>query len=201
MSILTFHILVSVSVVILLLTLVTIPCSVAVDGAPTSLKPHRSHGNKQGTNKAKTGSIAINNVSAIIPKKKNRTIKISRSLRNIAKGTISTSISRRIKGFFSSDFENLIMRLTGPGDQKPPKLDIGRFIATLSSFSRNMGAITAKNNPYRVTLNKIWMKLVADDPNCVLKAIYLLHLLQQLEDQMLCSNFQKVTYKMVSFDI
>jgi hypothetical protein len=100
-----------------------------------------------------------------------------------------------MKSYFSSDFEALLLRLTQPNDNQPRKDDIERVIATVSTFVRNVD-INSENNPYRVTLRKLWTKVAEPDPRTTIKALYLLHMLLRHSDPEDSMIFKKLIEKM-----
>lgn len=83
------------------------------------------------------------------------------------------NLRRDMKVFFASDYENLLLRLTRPNESRPLQADLERFLATTASFVRDFDLIDS-NNPYRVTLRKLWRKLIESDPLTNIKAEYLL---------------------------
>ena len=90
---------------------------------------------------------------------------------------ISKSISntrRELKAYFSSDFEALLLKLTSPDDFKPSSDDMNRIITTIESFVRNLDTLDP-SNPYRVTLHKIYCKMIEESPYTKLKALLILH--------------------------
>ena len=87
----------------------------------------------------------------------------------------SVQIAQRdLKAYFSSDFEALLLKLTEPDDSRPSPDDMNRIIATIETFVRNLDT-TDINNPYRVTLHKIWSKMIETDIRTRIKAVYILH--------------------------
>ena len=81
---------------------------------------------------------------------------------------------RDLKAYFSSDFEALLLKLTEPDDLRPSPDDLNRVIATIETFVRNLDT-SDLTNPYRVTLHKLWAKMVETDVRSRIKAVYLLH--------------------------
>lgn len=92
-----------------------------------------------------------------------------------ASKTISSvdKLRRDMKVFFASDYETLLLRLTRPNQNRPLQADLERFLATTASFVRNFDLVDP-NNPYRVTLRKVWRKLIENDSLTNIKAEYLL---------------------------
>lgn len=129
--------------------------------------------------------------STILPTKKEttsdkllRTINdVNSNLMSSVKNTINITarIKRNIKSYFSSDFEVLLLQLTNPSDDKPLYYDLNRFLATTKTFVRNID-LKNKSNPYRVTLHKIWCKVLEKDIRIVCKALFLLHSLLKCSD-------------------
>lgn len=129
--------------------------------------------------------------STILPTKKEttnekllRTISdVNSNLMSSVKKTINITarIKRNIKSYFSSDYEVLLLQLTNPTDDKPLYYDLNRFLATTKTFVRNID-MNNKSNPYRVTLHKIWCKILENDIRIVCKALFLLHSLLKCSD-------------------
>lgn len=130
--------------------------------------------------------------STILPTKKKETTsdKLLRTINDVnsnlmssVKSTINITarIKRNIKSYFSSDFEVLLLQLTNPSDDKPLYYDLNRFLATTKTFVRNID-LKNKSNPYRVTLHKIWCKVLEKDIRIVCKALFLLHSLLKCSD-------------------
>jgi hypothetical protein len=129
--------------------------------------------------------------STILPTKKEttsdkflRTISdVNSNLMSSVKNTIKITarIKRNIKSYFSSDYEVLLLQLTNPSDNKPLYYDLNRFLATTKTFVRNID-LKNKSNPYRVTLHKIWCKILEKDIRIVCKALFLLHSLLKCSD-------------------
>jgi len=144
--------------------------------------PSTSKRRKSGRSKQKRMKIPGRNV--ILPSKKEpistkaiRGIEIlKKSLLVTAETVISSSkkAQRELKAYFSSDFEILLLKLTRPDDERPSDMDVENMLLTIESFSRNMD-LTDEENPYRITLHKLWVKMAEPDERTVLKALFLLH--------------------------
>jgi len=122
---------------------------------------------------------------------------VNNNLFNSVKKTIhiTTRIKRKIKSFFSSDYEVLLLQLTCPTDDKPVYYDLNRFLATTKTFVRNID-LKSESNPYRVTLRKIWSKVLEDDIRIVIKALFLLHSLLKCSDSSDALIYQSLISKM-----
>lgn len=104
-------------------------------------------------------------------------------------------VSRGLKSYFSSDFEALLLRVTKPDDKRPPSDDIERILATISTFIRNID-MNSDNNPYRVTLRKIWNKISEPDVRTKLKALHILHIILRYSDPEDAIIFKRLMDKM-----
>lgn len=112
------------------------------------------------------------------------------------KATQSLSfINRSIKAYFASDFESLLLQLTTPDDIQPLEKDVSTFLETTKSFHYNRDYKSA-NNPYRITLRKLWTKMIEDDIRTNLKALYLWHFLVKFSDKEDAMIYQKLITKM-----
>uniref|UniRef100_A0A7S2SSM7 AP180 N-terminal homology (ANTH) domain-containing protein n=1 Tax=Rhizochromulina marina TaxID=1034831 RepID=A0A7S2SSM7_9STRA len=88
----------------------------------------------------------------------------------------SYSAMREAKGFFSSDFERLLLITTRPDELRPDAVSVERLQAVVETFVRDMD-LSLPTNPYRVTLRKLWAKLCEPDWRVSLKALCILHVL------------------------
>ena len=149
----------------------------------TSSSPISSRHRKTTKKRRKLPSSSVH---AIVPTRKEpialRALKgmaiLKKSLLSNAEAALITSskVQRQLKTYFSSDYEQLLLRMTAPSNMKPDDDDVERFVATIETFVRNMD-VTSQSNPYRVTLRKLWTKAAEPDGRTVLKAQYLLHIL------------------------
>lgn len=87
--------------------------------------------------------------------------------------------------------------MTFPNDEVINRKDINKFIATIKSFVVNKD-LYAENNPYRVTLRKLWKKMIEKDARTKLKALYMLHLLLIITEPEDNCIFRALIYRMVS---
>jgi len=117
--------------------------------------------------------------SVIVPlRKQSFAEKATRSVEQISSllAKQTSTLSRDIKTYFSSDFEVLLLRMTRPDDDRSKNTDVAKFLATIESFVRDLDEKRV-DNPYRVTLRKLWSKLTEEDGRTVGKALFLLHTL------------------------
>lgn len=106
-----------------------------------------------------------------------------------------SAITRNIKAYFASDFESLLLKLTIPDDVQPIEKDVSTFLETTKSFLYNKD-YKASNNPYRITLRKLWAKITEKDIRTNLKAVYLLHFLLKFSEKEDAMIYQKLLTKM-----
>ena len=105
------------------------------------------------------------------------------------------SAQRDLKAYFSSDFEALLLKLTEPDDSRPSTDDMNRVIATIETFVRNLDT-TDVNNPYRVTLHKIWSKMIETDTRTRIKVVYILHTILRYTEPDDAVIFKSLMHKM-----
>jgi hypothetical protein len=141
----------------------------------------------------------------IIPVKREPLLTKALNAAKLLKGTLQETeeklaqtlrtLHRSVKAYLSSDFESLLLRLTVPDDLQPPDKDITLYIATIKSFSsyRNM---ISEHNPYRVTLRKLWQKMVEQDSRTIIKSLCLFHFLIKFCDASDAKVYQKFFLKM-----
>lgn len=82
-------------------------------------------------------------------------------------------LQRELKAYFSSDFETLLLSLTRPDEKCPQEIELDKVVQTIESFHFKTTYIDDEN-PYRITLHKIWCKTEEDERSC-LKAWFILH--------------------------
>ena len=104
-------------------------------------------------------------------------------------------LKRNMKSYLSSDFEALLLRVTQPDERQPDRDDVERIIDTVSTFVRNI-ELSSDDNPYRVTLRKLWAKISEPDSRTKLKALYILHILIRHSEPEDCVIFKKLLDKM-----
>lgn len=98
------------------------------------------------------------------------------SLSSSASSSLSASrLLRSAKGFFSSDYENLLLEATAPNEERPDPMLVERILATVGTFARSVA--DTSTNPYRVTLRKLWTKMMEKDWRTAIKALFVLHFL------------------------
>lgn len=107
----------------------------------------------------------------------------SKTVLSTAESVVESSkkAKRELKAYFSSDFETLLLRLTRPDEERPAADDVEKMLLTIEAFSRNLD-LSDENNPYRITLHKLWVKASEQDERTVFKALFLIHsLLRNVE--------------------
>jgi hypothetical protein len=124
---------------------------------------------------------------------------VSKVLQSSANKALSATalLSRNLKIHLSSNFEVLLLKMTFPNDEMIHSKDIQKYLATIKSFVPNKN-LYADNNPYRVTLRKLWKKMVEKDARTKLKALYLLHLLSMSTEPDDNRIFRALVERMVS---
>jgi hypothetical protein len=100
-------------------------------------------------------------------------------------------IKRELKGYFSSDIESLLLRITAPTFLKPNQEDLDMFLSYTSTAVLN-NDMESLSNTFRVILAKVWSKLTEKDPRTVLKAFFLLKLLLQKSSTLHANHFVKL---------
>lgn len=85
---------------------------------------------------------------------------------------------------YSGDWETLLLRATRPDDKRPDSKYIRMVLDASSHFIRDED-VTSSNNPFRVTLRKLWAKMAEKDWRTTLKALLLFHILFRLVEKRL----------------
>lgn len=106
-----------------------------------------------------------------------------------------TRLSRDTTAYFSSDFEVLLLDMTAPTDAMTREEDMDRFLSTTKGFVRNDDT-KSQSNTYRVTLRKLWAKIVERDSRTTLKALYILHTLLRMSHPKDSKIYQKLVLTM-----
>ena len=125
--------------------------------------------------------------------------KVSSSLDQSKSFTKSTSnfFKRTFKLYSSSNFEKLILKMTTPDSYRILDEDMSSFLATVDSFKKSKN-YSSKNNPFRVTLRKLWTKILEQNKNTTFKALYILHSLLRETDIENSLIFHSLLRKMVN---
>lgn len=86
--------------------------------------------------------------------------------------------SRLAKAYYSSEYEKFLLTATWPSDQRVPQHLTKRLVESVARFPARPHALP-EDDPYRVTLRKLWKKMVEKDWRTSLKALYLVHALSR----------------------
>lgn len=86
--------------------------------------------------------------------------------------------SRLAKAYYSSEYEKFLLTATWPSDQRVPQHLTKRLVDSVARFPARPHALP-EDDPYRVTLRKLWKKMVEKDWRTSLKALYLVHALSR----------------------
>mmetsp|Transcript_22805 Transcript_22805/g.70531 ORF Transcript_22805/g.70531 Transcript_22805/m.70531 type:complete len:466 (-) Transcript_22805:530-1927(-) len=86
--------------------------------------------------------------------------------------------SRLAKAYYSSEYEKFLLTATWPSDQRVSPQLAKRLVESVARFPARPHALP-DDDPYRVTLRKLWKKMVERDWRTTTKALYLLHALSR----------------------
>ncbi|KAH8092862.1 hypothetical protein JL720_5027 [Aureococcus anophagefferens] len=86
--------------------------------------------------------------------------------------------SRLAKAYYSSEYEKFLLTATWPSDQRVSPQLAKRLVESVARFPARPHALP-DDDPYRVTLRKLWKKMVEKDWRTTTKALYLLHALSR----------------------
>lgn len=128
------------------------------------------------------------------PSLQNRMLKEVKGVRSLLKGLGHRAV-REAKLYLSSDWENVLLQATRPNDQRPESDVVEQFLDTVATFIRD-GDLHSVNNPYRVTLRKLWAKMIEPDPRTCVKAFFMLHTLLRLVDAEDAALFKSLMVQM-----
>ena len=88
--------------------------------------------------------------------------------------TAYKDVYRRAKVLRSSAFEAMLLRATWPGDDPVPQELLDEIIKhSIPAFK--YGRSSAEDDPYHVTLHKLWTKMCEKDWRTVVKSLYIVH--------------------------
>jgi len=85
---------------------------------------------------------------------------------------------RLAKAYYSSEYEKFLLTATWPSDQGIPPQLTKRLVESVARFPTRPASLP-EDDPYRVTLRKLWKKMVEQDWRTSMKALYLLHALSR----------------------
>jgi len=86
--------------------------------------------------------------------------------------------SRLAKAYYSSEYEKFLLTATWPSDQRVSPQLAKRLVESVARFPARPHALP-DDDPYRVTLRKLWKKMIERDWRTTQKALYLLHALSR----------------------
>ena len=72
------------------------------------------------------------------------------------------AVIREAKEVMSGDWEALILKATRPDDRRPDPQLVAMIVGATRQFVRSVDT-TSNSNPYRVTLRKLWKKMIERD--------------------------------------
>ena len=88
--------------------------------------------------------------------------------------TAYKDVYRRAKVLRSSAFEAMLLRATWPGDDPVPQELLDEIIKhSIPAFK--YGRSSAEDDPYHMTLHKLWTKMSEKDWRTVVKSLYIVH--------------------------
>ena len=98
-------------------------------------------------------------------------------------------IYRRAKVLRSSTFEGNLLKATWPGDNPVPSellSEIIKYSIPAFKYTRSDGD---EDDPYVMTLHKLWMKMTEKDWRTIMKSLYILHCISRDSSIDACNRF------------
>lgn len=92
--------------------------------------------------------------------------------------TKAQEASRLAKAYYSSEYEKFLLTATWPSDQRIPPHLTKRLVESVARFPARPHSLP-EDDPYRVTLRKLWKKMIEKDWRTGLKALTLVHALSR----------------------
>jgi len=86
--------------------------------------------------------------------------------------------TRLAKAYYSSDYEQFLLKATWPNDARVEPELAKKLVDSVAHFPARPRTLP-QDDPYRVTLRKLWKKMVEKDWRTTTKALYLLHSLSR----------------------
>mmetsp|Transcript_21590 Transcript_21590/g.21731 ORF Transcript_21590/g.21731 Transcript_21590/m.21731 type:complete len:493 (-) Transcript_21590:143-1621(-) len=105
-------------------------------------------------------------------------------------------VYRRAKVLRSSAFEGMLLRATWPGDDPIPQ-DLLDEIIKYSIPAFKYGRTSQEDDPYHMTVHKLWTKMCERDWRTVVKSLFILHSISRESSEEVCERFA-VTIKDMS---
>lgn len=102
--------------------------------------------------------------------------------------TAYKDVYRRAKVLRSSAFEGMLLRATWPGDEPVPR-DLLDEIIKHSIPAFKYGRSSAEDDPYHMTMHKLWTKMCENDWRTVTKSLYILHCISRESSADSCQRF------------
>ena len=109
--------------------------------------------------------------------------------------TAYKDVYRRAKVLRSSAFEGMLLRATWPGDEPVPR-DLLDEIIKHSIPAFKYGRSSAEDDPYHMTMHKLWTKMCENDWRTVTKSLYILHCIMRESSVDSCQRFSMAVRSM-----
>jgi hypothetical protein len=122
--------------------------------------------------------------------KKSKSIGIREKLEELAKHGQSAykDVYRRAKVLRSSAFEGMLLKATWPGNEAVPENILSEIIKhSIPAFK--YGRSSSEDDPYHMTLHKLWTKMCEKDWRTVVKSLYVLHMISRECSTDACERF------------
>mmetsp|Transcript_29047 Transcript_29047/g.27839 ORF Transcript_29047/g.27839 Transcript_29047/m.27839 type:complete len:623 (-) Transcript_29047:267-2135(-) len=122
--------------------------------------------------------------------KKSKSIGIREKLEELAKHGQSAykDVYRRAKVLRSSAFEGMLLKATWPGSEAVPENILSEIIKhSIPAFK--YGRSSSEDDPYHMTLHKLWTKMCEKDWRTVVKSLYVLHMISRECSTDACERF------------
>lgn len=102
--------------------------------------------------------------------------------------SVYSNIYRRAKVMRSSAFEGMLLKATWP-DNDPVPAEILTEIIKHSIPAFKHGRHSSDDDPYHMTLHKLWTKLCEKDYRTVVKSLFILHCISRDSSTDACDKF------------
>ena len=102
--------------------------------------------------------------------------------------TAYKDVYRRAKVLRSSAFEAMLLRATWPGDESVPQ-DLLDEIIKHSIPAFKYGRSSAEDDPYHMTMHKLWTKMCEKDWRTVVKSLFIVHCISRDCSVDACNRF------------
>ena len=166
---------------------------------PTKSKIRKSESNENGKSKKSSKNKSDSRkLDLVVSKRKNQkkggglklpNLNLKENLDTITKTSLFKDVYRRAKVLRSSPFEAMLLKATWPTNE-PIAPELLNEIIKHSIPAFKYGSLSnTEDDPYHMTLHKLWSKMTEKDWRVVLKSTFILHCISRDSSYDTCERF------------